>query len=149
MGEVQEIRRKVFLDTNILLDLLMPIRGSKEAEYILSAVRKHYLEGYVTTQSLLDAWYIARRSGVTYEVFSGFVQELRKFINFGEIDPMHLDWAFEHYSGDLEDDAQYASAYDACCDYFLTRDIQLQKRNSELCPMTVITPEELLSQMLD
>ena len=141
--------QKVFFDTNVLLDLLLPERKSACVAAILSAVKMHKFEGQISTQSILDAKYSSRKQGIPFEWFKAFYEELRRFINFGEIDPMHLDWAFEHYSGDLEDDAQYASAYDACCDYFLTRDIQLQERNSELCPMTVITPEEFLSQMLD
>jgi len=143
------MKQKVFFDTNVLLDLLIPGRKSDSVMAILTAVKTHQLEGQITTQSILDAKYSSRKQGISFERFKVFYDDLRRFINFGEIDPMHLDWAFEHYSGDLEDDAQYASAYDACCDYFLTRDIQLQERNSELCPMTVITPEEFLSQMLD
>jgi predicted nucleic acid-binding protein len=142
------MRQKVFFDTNVLLDLLLPGRKSVCVMAILTAVKTHKFEGQITTQSMLDAKYSSRKQGVTFEAFKAFYEELRRFINFGEIDPTHLDWAFEHYSGDLEDDAQYASAYDACCDYFLTRDTQLQKRNSDLCPMTVITPEEFLSRMM-
>ena len=120
--------QKVFFDTNVLLDLLLPERKSACVVAILSAVKMHKFEGQISTQSILDAKYSSRKQGIPFERFKAFYEELRRFINFGEIDPMHLDWAFEHYSGDL---------------------VQLQERNSELCPMTVITPEEFLSQMLD
>ena len=97
--------QKVFFDTNVLLDLLLPERKSACVAAILSAVKMHKFEGQISTQSILDAKYSSRKQGIPFERFKAFYEELRRFINFGEIDPMHLDWAFEHYSGDLEDDA--------------------------------------------
>ena len=41
-----------------------------------------------------------------------------------------------------------ASAYNAVCDYFITRDKKLLRHNSKLCPMTVISPDDFVSMMI-
>jgi len=146
---MKQMRDKVFLDTNVVLDLLLPERNSYYVSAILTAIKQHRLEGQMSTQSILDAKYASRKQQVSQEDFAAFYQDLRRYINFGSVDPQDVDWAFEHYSGDLEDDAQYASAYDACCDFFITRDRKLQERNTPMCPMTVITPEEFVARMTE
>lgn len=149
MGEVLQIKAKVFLDINILLDLLFPQRKSEAAVLILTAVKQNKLEAFVTTQSLLDAHYISHKSGVSYSDYIRLIKELRQYVNIGEIDMLDLDFAIDHHTGDLEDDAQYASALDACCDYFITRDKDLLAHNSDLIPMIVVSPEEFLEAILE
>ena len=107
MGEIQQMKAKVFLDTNILLDLFVSNRKSETAAFIMTAVKQNMIEAFVTTQSLLDAHYISHKSGVHYDDYVRLIKELRKYVNVGEIDMLDFDSAIEHYSGDLEDDAQY------------------------------------------
>lgn len=149
MGEVLQMKAKVFLDTNILLDLFVPQRKSDAAVLILTAVKQNKIEAFVTTQSLLDAHYISQKSGVGYPDYARLMKELRQYVNIGEIDILDFDFAIDHHTGDLEDDAQYACALDACCDYFITRDKDLLAHNSDLIPMTVVSPEEFLEAMQD
>ena len=148
MGEIQQMKAKVFLDTSILLDLFVSNRKSETAAFIMTAVKQNMIEAFVTTQSLLDAHYISHKSGVHYDDYVRLIKELRKYVNVGEIDMLDFDSAIEHYSGDLEDDAQYACALDACCDFFISNDKALLGRNDELTPMTVITPKEFVKKML-
>ncbi len=147
MGEVLQMKAKVFLDTNILLDLFVPQRKSEAAVLILTAVKQNKIEAFVTTQSLLDAHYISHKSGVEYSDYVRLIKELRQYVNIGEIDILNFDFAIDHHTGDVEDDAQYACAYDACCDYFITRDKDLLAHNSDLNPMTVVSPEDFLEAM--
>lgn len=140
-------RIKVFFDTNVVLDLLIPGRECDFARAILSAVKAHRLEGQISTQSILDARYSSQKQGVPMEQFKLFYDDLRSYINIDSIDSLNLQWAFDNYKGDLEDDAQYACAYDGGCDYFLTRDKRMYERNNPLCPMTVISPEEFVAAM--
>lgn len=147
MGEVLQMKAKVFLDTNILLDLFVPQRKSDAAVLILTAVKQNKIEAFVTTQSLIDVHYISHKAGVSFADYVRLMKELRQYVNIGEIDILEFDFAIDHHTGDLEDDAQYACALDACCDYFITRDKDLLAHNSDLIPMIVVGPEEFLAAM--
>lgn len=141
---------RVLIDTNILLDWLQPGRpGKEDAQAIITAAEGHTFEMYITTQSIVDSAYISQKKGVPFEKFSGPLRYLRSFAHIVGIDDLDLSWAITHYSGDFEDDMQYASAYSNVCDFFITRDKQLQKLNSPICPMTVITPQDFVSAMTE
>ncbi len=84
---------------------------------------------------------------MAFEVFKSVLQQLRTFTKILSIEELDLLWAIEHHSGDFEDDAQYASAYNGVCDYFITRDKALLEQNSPLCPMTVISPSDFVAAM--
>ncbi len=141
---------KVFLDTNILLDWILHDRPFKEeCEAILSAAKAGVIDVVVTTQSILDAHFTSKKAGIQYEAFERMINHLRSFSTINAIDWIDISWATSHYSGDLEDDAQYASAYNACCDFFITRDKKLMELNNPLNPMTVISPEEFVAGMME
>lgn len=141
---------RALIDTNILLDWLQPGRpGKEDAQAIISAAEVHVFEMYLTTQSIVDSAYISQKKGVLFEKFARALSYLRTFAHVVGIDDLDMSWALEHYSGDFEDDMQYASAYNNSCDYFITRDRDLQKLNSPLCPMTVITPQDFVSAMTE
>ena len=56
------VRVKVFLDTNVLLDVLEGDRPSTVySNLVFEAVRERLLEGVLTTQSIVDASYIASK----------------------------------------------------------------------------------------
>ena len=143
------MKQKVFLDTNIILDLLVSSRSTREVNCILSAVKQNLLEAQVSVQSLLDAYYTSEKYGIPFDTFRSFLSEIRRYVNWSTIDSLNLDWAMDNFTGDFEDDAQYACAYDGCCDYFITRDKLLLRRNTPLCPMTVISPEEFVARMTE
>lgn len=139
---------KAFIDTNVLLDLIVENRPENPvAKRLFSAADAGYFECCLSTQSIIDANYTATKCGVTFDVFKSTLQQLRSFIKILAIDELDLLWASEHHSGDFEDDAQYASAYNGVCDYFITRDKALLELNSPFCPMTVITPSDFVAAM--
>lgn len=140
---------KVFLDTNILMDWYQKDRpGNALAMAIISASGENTYNLVVSTQSIIDSAYSLRKTGVTYEAFADMLSILRSRVRIVGIDEIDLLWAMDHYSGDFEDDMQYASAYNAVCDYFITRDKKLLRHNSKLCPMTVIFPDDFVSMMI-
>jgi len=142
------MKPKIFIDTNILLDYLLSRQpGANAATELLVAAQMGIVEALVSTQSILDAAYTARKSGLDFLTFKHAVSILKGALNFVAIDWIDLDWAMEHYTGDFEDDAQYASAYNSCCDYFITRDKKLLGQNSENSPLCVITAEDFVAQM--
>ena len=141
---------KVFIDTNILLDWMLNDRPCKEeCEAILSAAKHNFFKLVVTTQSIIDAHYTTRKEGLDYASFEKSVNHLRTFAEISAVDWIDLSWALSHYSGDFEDDAQYASAYNAVCDFFITRDKKVMELNNQFNPMTVISPEDFVSRMME
>lgn len=139
---------KAFIDTNILLDWMFQDRpGHENSRAILTAAEENVFTIAVSTQSIIDSHYIARKNGWDYASFEKAMKHLRSFAEISAIDWIDLSWAFAHYSGDFEDDAQYASAYNSVCDFFITRDKKLMGLNDKFNPMTVISPEEFVAQM--
>ena len=139
---------KAFIDTNVLLDWLLKERPEKLlAEKLFSVARAGLFDAFISTQSIIDASYSAQKCGLDFASFKPALQSLRSFITVLAIDDIDLSWAVEHYTGDFEDDAQYASAYNNACDYFITRDNALFSLNTPFCPMKVISPEAFVSAM--
>ena len=60
MKSIAKIKQRVFLDTNIILDVLSSDnRNHREASRkIFQAMRNEDFEGFITTQSIIDAQYI-------------------------------------------------------------------------------------------
>ena len=84
---------------------------------------------------------------MVFKDFKAILQSLRQFVKILAIDEIDLLWAIGNPTGDFEDDAQYGSAYNGVCDFFITRDNALFKLNSPFCPMTVMTPSEFVAEM--
>ena len=98
---------KVFLDTNVLLDVLCRSgRPSAEAScQILQAIRSGRMEGVITTQSIVDAAFILSRGNVQ-QPFLQAIETLLRFVNVRPIDAMDIRDALLHPTGDF--DAAYA-----------------------------------------
>ena len=139
---------KAFIDTNVLMDLFLKDRPEKPlAEKIFSGAQEGRYQAFITTQSIIDTCYSARKNGIKFDEFKTLLNTVRSFIKILAIDEIDLLWAIGNPTGDFEDDAQYGSAYNGVCDFFITRDNTLQKLNSPFCPMTVISPSEFVEAM--
>ena len=140
---------KALLDTNVLLDLLSSAdRPSSEASrMIFQAIRSGFLEGVLTTQSILDANYILSRcENFSFEAFGQCILSLRNFVNIGYLDLFDIQDAIRHPGGDFEDGAHFAHAEAEGCDVLVTSDRQLLKRESS-SGMLVLTPAQLIARM--
>lgn len=141
---------KAFLETNVLLDWLLEDRPCKDqAKIIISAAEEGCFNLTLSTQSIIDAAYSSRKAGGSFDSFKKALVYLLSFVNIVGIDNVDLLWAIEHYSGDFEDNMQYASAYNAVCDFYITRDKALLGLNDALNPMKVISPEDFVAQMME
>lgn len=124
------MKTKVFLDTNVLVDFLLGRGPSYEAVCsIFQAARNGLLEAVVTTQSIIDACYIIRKNDLEgFDRFRNCISKMSGFINIDCIDASELMSAFSRYTGDFEDDAQFAHADSAFCDIVITSDREFAKR---------------------
>ena len=145
-----EFKFKAFLDTNVLIDVLCaPRRPSAEASAaIFQAIRSGYLEGVITTQSILDAAYILSRTAHPYnpELFGRSILSIMNYVNVDSIHFLDVRDAILHPGGDLEDDAQFVHAEAEGCDAVITSDRQfrLQKETSGV---PFFTPDEFLARL--
>ena len=144
------IKCKVLLDTNVLLDVLCtPRRPSAEAsQLILQAIRDGYLEGVITTQSILDAAYILSRTSSDFdrESFGNCILTMMNFLNIDAIHVLDIRDAILHPAGDLEDDAHFAHADAEGCDAIITSDRRFRQQK-EASGMLFFTPDAFVTRL--
>lgn len=138
------MRPKVFLDTNVLLDVLLPDRPFTAASLrILDMAKKQVLELAVTTQSLIDLYYIALRLRVKRDEIDRLVNWLCSHVNVETIDVFDLSEAVKAGTPDPEDEAQYIHSISTGCDFFLTGDKAMLQRPSSF-DIRILSPQQLL-----
>ena len=141
---------RAFLDTNVLLDVLSTSeRPSSEAsEQIFEAIRSGIFEGFITTQSIIDAAYILsrQRSRFDREAFGQCILSMMNYLNINAIHPFDIRDAVLHGKGDLEDDSLFAHAEALGCDAIITSDRKFRQQK-EASGMLFFTPEAFLARL--
>ena len=142
------MKSKVFIDTNVLMDVLLGSRPSSEASGIIfRAIKEGRLEGVITTQSLVDAAYSLEKQGLHFQ--DSFLK-IFNFLNVETLDTFDLRHACIHGRGDFEDDAQYSKAVEVSCDFFVTNDRKFRQRyETEEESIRFYTPEEMVREMVE
>ena len=148
---MEQRRLKVMLDTNVLIDVLCP-EGRPNAAFsatVFRAIKEGKLEGEISTQSIIDAAYVASRTeGNQLTVFKQHVRELFDYVNIDGIDSFSIRTALEGTGPDFEDEAQYAHAYDTGCDVFLTGDRAFIRQHGGTNPnIQFFTPDEFVARL--
>ena len=131
---------KVFLDTNILLDIMMDSRENHiDSTSVLRVADAGYLQAVITTQSILDANYVLVNVAKTpLEDFITSLNEIMSVAKVESIDEPNIEEAIKSPNLDFEDAAQIACSVSCGCDCIISSDIRM-KRDSTL---TVYTPKE-------
>ncbi len=110
---------KLFIDTNIFLDLILKRDAYKEALLIFNAIEKRIFEAFVLDITLLNIDYIAKKQ----------VKDIRSFINIinknfkvlGGSNSL-IEEALLVKNMDFEDNLQYVCAKKHNCDLIITND---------------------------
>jgi predicted nucleic acid-binding protein len=110
---------KIFVDTNIFLDVLMEREHFGAALSILQSVHQGIHQGYVADITLLNVDYVARKFGVETTKFLAILT--RDFFIIGA-DNTHFDAALLSNHTDLEDTIQSLLAEQSQCDCVITND---------------------------
>ena len=113
---------KIFLDTNVLLDILSDTRPSHhDALTLLQVIKKRRLYACLTTQSIIDASYVQTQSAKgSVEQFREAIRRLTSFLEVISIERFDLDAANDCRIPDYEDAAQIACALNNGCDAIIT-----------------------------
>ena len=147
---METFKFRAFLDTNVLLDVLCtPKRPSAEASAVIfQAVRSGIFEGFITTQSILDAAYILSRQGGSFdrEAFGQCILSMMNYLNINAIHLFDIRDAVLHGDGDLEDDAQFAHAEALACDAIITSDRGFRSRKGT-DGILFFTPETFVARL--
>ena len=141
------MRVKVFVDTNIIVDVLAGNREhSAASKRIFALVFDNRIEGVVAAQSLIDASYILRGEGLSD--FIGSVDKICNNFNIHYIDTFAINYACNHPTGDFEDDAMYHVAKLSFCDVIVTSDKLFKERHQGEDPnIQIMTPEEFVAKI--
>lgn len=120
---------KIFLDTNILLDVLVK-ENRPNYEYsrkIMDAARTTSdLAAYISVQSISDCAYYYTKKGKTDVI--KYILPLRNILSFIRLRTTLEQSAYDALAGtfpDLEDEMQLRCAIDAECAYFITGDREI------------------------
>ena len=138
---------KTFVDTNILIDYLLDGRPlQKEAIMIFEGAKRNFYNLILTTQSVIVAAYVSKKSGAELDDVSNFFEWLTLHVNMEAIDSFDIREALESGNPDFEDASQFAHAESSRCDFFITSDRKLLDLKSD-SGMTVLSPTDFVSRM--
>lgn len=113
---------RLFLDTNILLDVLEKREPHfKAAANILHLGLSDEVQLYASSLTFINCVFTGRKS-LGYDIILDKVKLLRSFIRVAPITEIELDKALGEDTRDVEDCLQYYSAISAQCDCIITRD---------------------------
>ena len=133
---------KVFIDTNILLDI---IEGRQPFVLASSNVFDLGIRGciqmYCTPLTFANCAYTARKN-VGYEQAVKGLRLLKQFVKAATMDDRQVSHALNSDMPDFENMLQYEAAVDAGCEVIVTRD---KKRHFPADGIPVMSPEAFLS----
>jgi len=110
---------KVFIDTNIFLDLILKREKFKEALLIFNAIEKELFDAVILDITILNIDYIAKKQIKNTNEFLTVVNQLMKVV--GATNGM-IKKALNIDNLDLEDNLQYICAKHSKCKLIITND---------------------------
>ena len=110
--------KKVFLDTNILLDTIEERRFSDSSKAVVGKGNEGRIALYASLLSFVNISYIRRKHPVD-EIYSD-LNNLRRILNVVPMDGAQLDAALNIRVKDFEDNVQFQCAKAAGCDVIVT-----------------------------
>lgn len=133
--------KKIFLDTNILLDYGQQRDRHEEAETIFDLRDAGLIELYASYLSYANMGYILRHMEI--ESKYALINSTREGITVLPCNDVQLDASLAHHVKDYEDMLQYQCALAAGCDVVVTNN---KKDFYEFCELPFMTSEEFLLQ---
>ena len=129
--------KKSFIDTNIIIDLLIKRDGYIASAKILALAKDNDVTLYSSVLTMANIAYILRKSFVG----DGLYQQMMKLSNIlcvSDLTKKQFEQAISLKARDFEDALQYYCAMDNSCDVIITRN----KKDFTFSTITVLTPEE-------
>ena len=116
--------KRVFLDTNVLLDALEASRPRHyDGQAILRLAANGLIEAVVSAQSLVDLAYIyTKGQKERLQQLKALLSRLDDILTIRDTTRRSLKLAADHFSDDFEDAVQSVIAVDADCELIITSD---------------------------
>lgn len=135
---------KIFLDTNIIIDLVLNRHPWVRYELVLLELsRQKKLSLTVSDISFLNLAYAVRKVMSPDEIYAAMTDQL-KYMNVAAAGESVIRSAVSLRWKDMEDCVQYLTARNEGADYIITRDLT----GFSLSDIPVMTPVEFLSIIL-
>jgi len=119
---------KIFVDTNVFLDLILKRENFHDALLVFNAVEKNLFSGVILDITIVNIDYVAKKQIKDIKDFIRIVNA--NFSVTGVSNEMILQ-ALEVKNGDFEDTLQYLSAKNHECDCVITNDKNFYKAELE------------------
>lgn len=135
---------RVFLDTNIMIDLIIKRQPFfTEVAEIVTIAEKNKIELFTSSLSFVNTFYVASKVNPK-ELVLETLKKFRIICDVTIIDELNIDKSLISDFEDFEDAVQYNSALYHNCNYILTRD----KKGFEKSKIVVMTPSEFLASQI-
>lgn len=134
---------KLFLDTNVILDLIIKRKPFfEDIAKIVSLYEDRKCILVTSSISFVNCNYILGKNIKKEKVLEN-LKILRLFCSILEVSQSEIDISLNSSFNDFEDAVQYYTALKNNCDYIITRDLK-DFKNSEIL---VMTPTEFLASI--
>lgn len=134
---------KIFVDTNVLIDLLCQREGYEQAGKILALSQNPQYALYTSVLSMANLAYILRKI-LKGQALYQTLGKLSKRLNISPMTQESFEKALSLKASDFEDALQYYSALQAECEMIVTRN----KKDFKFSEIAVYSPDEFLAQPL-
>lgn len=131
--------KRVFLDTNVLLDFVLCREGEQDAMDIFQMGEDGSAELVVSFLTMANVAYIARKHRTKEEMYE-YLRELSSLFKILDMDETQYKNALETIVPDFEDLLQYVCAKQHNCDVIITNNT----KHFAFSEMKVLTPSQFL-----
>lgn len=133
--------KRVFLDTNVVLDFVLCRNGEQEALDIFQLGEDNKIELVVSYLTMANVAYISRKHRTKEELYE-YLRELSSIFKILEMDEEQYIEALKTIVTDFEDLLQYTCAKKHNCDIIITNNI----KHFSFSELPVQTPTQFLEE---
>ncbi|RYU90318.1 PIN domain-containing protein [Mucilaginibacter terrigena] len=135
---------KVFLDANVLLDYILKREYYSDAKEIFALLEGKFIDGYITSSVLhITGYWVSKAHGAVNA--KKLLLNLLEYATVIDIPHDTALIALHSKIDDIEDALQYYTAIHHKLDYFISRDIQLQK--DSIPALQVYSPVDFINRI--
>jgi predicted nucleic acid-binding protein len=129
--------KRILLDTNILLDVVLARKPHAEAgEVLWEMIEEHNAEGRLAAHALTTFYYLVRKQRDHVRAKNA-VHSLLQVFKVASVDGPVIQEALQMPGSDFEDCVTAAAAHRSGCAFIVTRD----PRGFRASPVEAVTPE--------
>lgn len=132
----------LFLDANVLLDLLMRREPHvEEAVRLFKKAESGHVSLFASTLTYTNIYYIIRKKSGDKKLVKQQLNDLLSIVSLTPVSAAEIEGALKGYISDFEDGIQYQSAKRSGLEYIVTRD---KKDFKSVEDLRVLSPNEAL-----